>query len=257
MWSTFLSFVLNVVSHWVALAGVALTVAAFFEGAIEKLLQRKTLAHQTLGQILKFAAKNLTFIALACLLFGCFQAWLDEHNNTDEVINGKDGKKEAWSKFNACDKQLASKSTLSDALSGQVGSQQVQLANQQDTFNRCILALGASSVPQPTRTPLRVVRSDLPLQPLKGGEMLYGWILIATTNKAMSPTNILVSCDSKFTTLVATFAGIEQEIGKSVGQINDHQYRRRMASPAWRSDTPLVMLVAGGKELGNCSLKLD
>jgi hypothetical protein len=64
---------------------------------------------------------------------------------------GKEGKAEAWAKYNACDKDRAVAQQSVNLVSSELGQRDGLLSNQQDTFNKCVLALGVKNVPESPR----------------------------------------------------------------------------------------------------------
>jgi hypothetical protein len=109
--------------------------------------------------------KNLKLVAVICLFVGCYTVWVFEHRNAEAAMYGRDGKSEAWPKYNECDKERAVKATLSDSCASNLSYQQSRNDSQQDLFNRCMLALGISNKPQSAIVIHSLAR---PLDPVNG-----------------------------------------------------------------------------------------
>jgi hypothetical protein len=166
-------------NHWLfSFGGVALVVIAIIETARKK----------------KVAERIFWVLAAICLFIAFYQAWLDEHHNTEVVIGEK---AEVWSKFNQCDIERASKSVLADGYSaqikdqrGRIDSQQGTIDSQQGTVSTCVLALAKSVVPEPQRTYF-LVNETIPSK-LENGEFFRQFIIL--TNKSVNPVRMHVGC---------------------------------------------------------------
>lgn len=190
------------------------------------------------------------------LLWSVFAAWRDEHRNSETLITEK---ADAWSKYNQCDKLLASKTSFADGLSERVISLQGQIANQQDTFNRCIVALGVQNRPMPLMLKVKSARTDIEPESKAGKWRL--WILVATTNKTLPSVNGILSCDTQFRLQGLSLAGEDWAMrAGDQGQIDETKVRVHFTSPPWSSDTPLIAAIAvGAAQLGhpNCSMTVE
>lgn len=190
--------------------------------------------------------------ALVCLFIACYGAWVDEHHNTGTVIAEK---ADVWSKYNQCDKFLGSKSTLADSQASQLVQFQSQIANQQDTFNRCIMALGSMNVPQPVRVKVWDVHTPI-TQAVPSGEKFTVWELVVVTNRAVSPTDVLVHCDTPFNAINSSVAGAGPLMNSVFGQTSDREYEVGFTTPAWKPENPILITVAAKDESLPCNVKL-
>jgi hypothetical protein len=205
----------------------------------------------------KVSKRTFAIILGVGFLWSVFAAWRDEHRNTEQVIEGK---AEAWSKYNACDTERRVDDALAKQLSGQVGAQQMQLANQQDTFNRCVLALGQISIPQPlrVRTTITEISSNRlsVVTPNRQSEKLL--LVLATVNKPVSPVKGVLECDSAVSFDTATISGRAPFVSLSKSVISDRKFEFGFNNPVWTEDRPLVFtLVTQGSISPKCDFKLE
>lgn len=259
MWNLFLKFVLNVAAHWITVAGVVLTVAAFFDHYIEELAKRESALHKGLAVALRLLAKNLKFIALACLVVGCFQAWTDEHHNTEEAINGPEGKIRAWSLYNQCDKERFGKSTLVDSLETQTSFFQRQIGNQQDVFNKCILALGLEGARKPAVASIRIATLDSFSVILKSKPDTKIKVVVVRVDQLRKTVNGQLACSSPMQFIEAHLASSEtlRMGGNGSLQINDYTVNVNITGEPWSPDDDLILLIVGDNiSAGACTFKL-
>lgn len=199
---------------------------------------------------IKHHIKDLRWIGLLCVLTACYQAWSAEHNQVNEVLNGKDGKVEAWNKFNHCDAELGSKKSLLDTYSSQVTRQQSMLDSEQGTINTCVVALAKSSIPEPQRYITFRYAPDLK----KASRVLQ---LIVTTNKIKSPVNLMLECETDFTeydTEIVRGQG-ETEIAQAQVRPDGKRGTIHIASPPWTPINPLMITVySNHSELNSCKI---
>jgi hypothetical protein len=147
--SNLILFLGAISASWMVWAGGILRMIPFFEDMVEPQLRKKYpridawfLAY---GNPLK---KNLKLIAMVCLFIGCYRAWVFEHKNAQAAMYGKDGKSEAWAKYNECDKERAVNDSLAKSCGASLSYQQSRNDGQQDLFNRCMVALTQSVIPE-------------------------------------------------------------------------------------------------------------
>jgi hypothetical protein len=144
-------FLQGLLGSWMAWAGGILRVIPFFESLIEPSLRKIPAVDRFLTDRGPKLKTDLKKIALLCLFIGCYRAWVFEHNNAQTAMYGKDGKSEAWSKFNSCEIERLSKSNLVDSLSQDAVHQRTQIDTQQSTVNACVTTLGKMLVPETAR----------------------------------------------------------------------------------------------------------
>jgi len=232
-------FVGAIVAHWMfSFGGVVLTALAI----IEKLRHKDTKVWVFWGA------------ALTCLFISCYGAWTDEHHNAQDAMYGKDGKSEAWAKYNTCDKERYGKTVLVDSLGAQVSSLQTQLGNQQYTFNKCILALGVEGKPRkPTISVYSAKIMGQITTVLPQGREIYDlWSVIAITDVAIMPARGVLHCANKIVlhefdlALPARSinARVRSTTGRSTNSISDTEVGFQLESPAWNESNPLVFGVA-------------
>jgi hypothetical protein len=245
-------FVRSLLSSWMVWAGGILRVIPFIESFIEPWLRRKyprvDAWFVARGNDLK---KNLKVIAVACLLIGCYRAWVFEHKNAEAAMYGKDGKTEAWARFNQCDKELAIKSVLADTYSGQIADQRSRLDGQQQVFNQCIVTLGSVSKPERLIVNgyfIGVLHDELKNSP----DHVGNWVV--ATNRSVSPVQLLVQCGGVITSASAMILGTgTMATGGWGGKFSDHKYGLSINSPPWTPTNPLLVTIhAPAANIGNC-----
>jgi len=258
--SNFFLFLHSLFGSWMVWAGGILRMIPFIESLIEPWL-RKT--HPRIdawfikrGNALK---KNLGAIALICLFIGCYRAWVFEHNNAETAMYGKGGKSEAWDEYTKCDKERAVKTVLSDTYSGTLASQQTQLFQQQDTFNRCILALGQSV--QPAALKVRFRRWVIPQISQKDadGTLTKLWIMLAFPNKTVFPLKGTVACKTPIRLLETTIITDGSVLRSNSTALNDRTIKFDYMQPPWSQESPLAIAIMAKEDTppDNCWLQLD
>ncbi len=233
-----------------------LPVIPFVESLIEPSLRRIPRIDKLLTTRGAAIKRDLKVVALICLFIGSYRAWVFEHRNAESAMYGKDGKSEVWGKYNSCDKDRAVKSMLTDVYSGQIAEQRSRLDDEQAIFNKCILALGISNVPPPATIKLYVTPTTVPIKK-PSGEVSTLSVLTIVTSKSIAPWRTTVSCENNFRVLHSEVAGITTFIGFETEAISDHQYRLGSVSPAWRADTPILMVIASPEPPKGCAVKLN
>jgi hypothetical protein len=239
---------------WMVWAGGILRMIPFLEDMIEPWLRRKYPKVDAWfiasGEALK---KNLKMIALLCLLVGCYRAWVFEHKNAETAMYGKDGKSEVWSKYNECDKERAVKSSLVDTYSGELSYQRSRNDGQQDTFNRCILALSNASKPEPLRQTFLMHSIDQDT-----GKGTHANEIILLTNRTVTPVRMRLACDGEVNSIDAHIQTAQSNVQiAATNQVLDkHQIQFEITSPAWTATTPLLITVYFSEnDIGRCGIK--
>jgi hypothetical protein len=206
------------------------------------------------GEALK---KNLKLIALICLFVGCYRAWVFEHRNAQTAMYGKDGKSEAWAKYNECDKQRAVDDTLTKSCSSNLTYQQSRNDGQQDLFNRCMLALGLKAAPEPRK--IDVYRWKFPATytyPNQG--QVQFWVLVAVADRATTAKGNL-KCDAPFKALTSSLLTHGNAMRADYEQTDSKTLHVEFAYPPWSATNPLVfdVFTPAGQEINSCSFELD
>ncbi len=156
---------------------------------------------------------------------------------------GKDGKAEAWSKFNQCDGERSGLRTLTNTQGNTLTQQQSTITQQQATMNSCVLALGKSNTPEPLKISAKLV--GLPItSEMSGGHKKQVAVLIAEPNKTVTPVRALVECDMPFESLGIALAGETWMTTSGHQQLSENKATWNIDSPAWRPTTPLVVTIA-------------
>lgn len=260
MVENFFLFLGSLWGSWMVWVGGILRMIPFVEHLIEPWLRKK---HPSVdawfvarGEALK---KNLKVIALTCLFIGCYRAWVFEHNNAQAVMYGKDGKSEAWSKYNECDRERFGKTILSDQLGTQVAALQTQIGAQQDTFNKCILAVGLRNSPQPLVATMRFTFFQNVGGTNQLGKKVQARLVIVRVNQLRQSAAGELRCHNPVHLVeaeLATNASLLQ-ISQASRQIDDRTIRVEIGGQVWGPDDDLVLLVtADNISNDNCTFKV-
>jgi hypothetical protein len=216
------------------------------------------------GETLK---KNLKLIALICLFVGCYRAWVFEHNNAQMAMYGKDGKSEAWAKYNECDKERAVNDTLAKSCVGNLSYQQSRNDAQQDLFNRCLLAIGLKAAKSRVINTRVVVLKNAGKDEKNPAISYSAAIMMALTSEPMAHVRGTVKCDRTVHLIQAEIAkggGQKPGIGGIAHVVMAHNYQideRNIAidiqQPSWEPTDPLVVLLYGeGIAENSCYLEV-
>ena len=244
-------FLQAVFAHWVGLLGIALTLAPLVPQRFEQWIERKIVKTQ-------FSFKHLWIVGAFLLVIAFYQGWNDEHNNAEEAMYGKDGKSEAWSKYNECDKERAVKTALADTYSQSVVNQQNLLNGQQDTFNRCVLSLAKEAAPESLQVDVMRWQIDETYHFANVGEVEF-WVLVAIPNKIVSPLRGTVKCDAPFVAARSTLLTHGNAIRADYEQVTPQSAHIEFLYPPWSDKNPLVFFVytTKGKAINSCSFVRD
>ena len=134
-------------------------------------------------------------ILVGIILWAALASYRDEHRNSMALTQEKS---EAWSKFNACDKDRAVSQQSVTLLSGQLSQRDGLLVGQQDSFNRCILSVTKQITPEPQS--LDVQWMALAEHPDQGNKQIA--IFVVRTNKELPEVRHRLTCPFPFTFLM-------------------------------------------------------
>jgi len=191
------------------------------------------------------------------LLWSVFAAWRDEHRNTEIVIGEK---ATAWSQYNQCDKERAIQTTLAAGAAANLAYQQSRNDGQQDLFNKCMLALGATNKPEPARVRVKTVGFPVSNKSPAGKDLAL-LVSIAEVNKNVSPLRGNFKCQIPFTPLAIRLPVASMFSAPQV--VSDREVRVNYLATPWEKDTPLVLTSWVDAQLAKsgisnvCSFKLD
>jgi len=261
--SNFFLFLHSLFGSWMVWAGGILRLIPFIESLIEPWLRK---AHPKVdvwfiarGNALK---KNLGAIALICLFIGCYRAWVFEHNNAQAAMYGKDGKSEAWARYNQCDKERAVNDVLAKSCSTNLTYQQSRNDGQQDLFNRCLLELGLKSKPEPVVIKVSEAAFNANLgKDEKSAKDLRYWVIAAFVNREVTPFNGTFRCAGNFVVrqgrLAISNVRDDSQLNTS-HRLEDGGYRIESVQPStWRPDRPLLFVGISAEPPTDCKFKLD
>jgi hypothetical protein len=251
-------FLHDLFASWMAWIGGILRMIPIIEATIEPKLQKFPRVNRFLETRWPEWKKNLKTLALLCLFVGCYRAWSFEHKNAETAMYGPEGKAEAWSKYNACNQNLAVKSALADAYSVQIGQQRGSLDKQQDTFNGCILAMGLKNSPEPLKIDVMLWKIPAVYTFPNIGQAQF-WTLVLITNKVQNTTRGTLHCDVPFTALRSTILTHGNAMRSDYEQTKPDAVHVEFLYPPWSAQNPLVFSVVTkpDKEISSCAFKLD
>ncbi len=248
-----LLFLADLWASWIAWAGGILRIIPFCEGLIEPSLRSKFprvdswfSAH---GVALK---KNLRLIGMICLFIGCYRAWVFEHRNAQNAMYGKDGKSEAWSKFNTCDADRSNLRNLSSTYSIQLENQRNFINSQQGTINTCVVSLAKLNQSAPLKiTPFYLGVLEGSKQPTVAP---FSANFLLLTNKIITPVRLLVTCEPGLLQAGGGILGTAAMTGGGWGgRFSVKQFGVGFSSPAWTPASPMIVTVYSNEKELKCS----
>lgn len=248
MVENFFPFLRSLGGSWLVWAGGILRMIPFIEDLLEPWL-RKTYPKVDTWFIERGTAlkKNLKLIAVVCLLIGCYRAWIFEHNNAEAAMYGKDGKSEAWGKYNECyadnREYMAERRTFDSQLNDKqkrIDSQQDTIDSQLSTVTSCITTLTKTNTPEP----LKIINRAI----IVGDEKPTTVILVAETNKRIPAYSGKIQCASPFTLIQARMmlgvVSFSPQYHQNSGQT---ELAIKFNGATWDTHEPIVAIVQGAE----------
>jgi hypothetical protein len=254
-------FLQSLFSSWMVWVGGILRLIPFLETFVEPWLRQ---SHPNVEAFLEKHGeikRNLKAIALICILIGCYRAWVFEHKNAQNAMYGKDGKSEAWAKYNQCDKERAVNDVLGKSCSASLSYQQSRNDGQQDLFNKCLLALGVTNKPQPAVIKVSDTSFDVNMGKDKNGKEYRLWVITVFVDKNVMPLRGTFRCAGNFSVLQGRIAGPNNHETSYLGtshRLEDGGYRIESVDPAiWQPETPLLFVGSSTDRPTGCKFQLD
>jgi hypothetical protein len=137
----------------------------------------------------KFPKRVYVWILVGCIIWAALASYRDEHHNAQLLTEQK---KEAWGKFNQCDKERAVGQEAVNLLTSQLEQRDGMLSNQQDTFNKCILAVGVKNTPEPQKLDVQWTS----IGAARDGKQTV--LFLAQTNKPLASVRHKFTCPFQF-----------------------------------------------------------
>jgi hypothetical protein len=223
-------YIKAVFAHWIAIVGVLLTLTPFVPDRARKWAEVRMKA--------EFSLRHLWIVGTVLLSFAFYQAWVDEHHNTEQVISDKSSataEKEFWkAQSYAKDDALRTMTRLLAQNFNTLSGTQNSLTKLSDK----ILDIGK---PAP-----RIVHT-IDLGPMNSAQSnaKHQEQFVLLVNKTIEPVHMLVKCDQP---IVAAGGGI---MGSRMTMLNDLWGGQRAdgswgvgtGSGAWGPESPLVVTV--------------
>lgn len=206
----------------------------------------------------KLGLKHLWIVGTIFLLIAFYQGWNDEHKNAKDAMYGKDGKAEAWSKFNGCDKERAVKSALADTYSGTIANQQMLLNGQQatfntmqGTFNACVTG-NINKLKAATQKTL-ILAAGVRVDPKLGSHWLN---MIVMTNQ-ITLVDFRLHCDVEIGNVTAGIINTSVMLsGRGGGRVSPHDWDISIGAPAMSPINPLeIVMYYNGETSGTCTVR--
>ena len=185
------------------------------------------------------------------LFWSVFAAWRDEHHNTATVI---DEKAKAVGDLGTCSGDLKTETEKSKLLERQNLQQQITTNSQQDSLNRCIVALGSAIRPERLRTEAWYVGTVVEK---RNPQHLYMGTWVGMTNKIVTPIRLLVTCEGNVADVGGWVLGTGGMMsGGWGGRFSPKKYGMGITSPSWTPANPLLVTVyADQRDLGTCKFE--
>jgi hypothetical protein len=176
----------------------------------------------------------LTGIVIGLLFVACFQAWVDEHNNSEELIKEKavlSSQSNFWmGQSYAKDEAIRQMSALLAQNFSTLSGTQQSLSN----LSNKILDL---STPKP-RIDLFALRIQVP--PEQKG--LFARHFLVLTNRIVTPLKFRFTCDHvRLYSVEAVILPPGAMMGGTTPVGDEHSFDVDISMPAWTSDNPLVL----------------
>jgi hypothetical protein len=256
MVENFFLFFRSLVGSWMVWVGGILRVIPFLEHFIERKLQGRY------PRVAAFLAgksddlkKNLTLIAVLCLFIGCYRTWVFEHRNAGAAMYGKDGKSEAWARYNECNADNREYAAISRTFNSQLNDKQRRIDSQQDiidsqlsTVTSCVASLTTANIPERLRVTTRSV-AILWQKPTT-------LIVLAETNKTIPAFVGKITCPAQFFLMQAAMvSGAISSRPETQQTLRQNEVKMDFHGQPWRPQEPIVALIQG-EELtpGTCAI---
>ena len=235
-----------IVNHWLfSFGGVVLLIFAI----AEKIHKKDTEEWLFLGG------------AIVCLFIACYGAWVDEHQNTQTVIEEK---ARETGDLGECKGNSKSTNAQNVLLQSQVNSQQGTLTkmqqgvnSQQATFNLCVTTLAKTNAPVPRSITLLKLQNELPNTTTKHSERM-----VVLTNEPITPVRLFIWCDHTIKTVTlsplgdAVFSGGAMPISSGSPFLTPQVWQLNMSLPTWSPEQPLLVTINYDEDnLGQCYIK--
>jgi len=191
-----------------------------------------------------------TYLAVLFCFFwflATFSAWHDADKNLAVVTRQR---AEDNSKLYQCQSDMRVKSIQADNWQQMSSSFQNAFNAQQTNINSCVVALGKAALPEPEKHTVFGQVLDLH----KSLRILQ---YIITTNRPISPVNLLFQCDGKFSHVDAQLvrANAESELGGPNRKLGSNKQEIHIMSPVWAPMNPLVITVySDDPKTDNCGI---
>jgi len=184
-----------------------------------------------------------TYLGIGLLFVACFQAWIDEHSNSEQLIKEKSELVQQRNYWKA----------LSDAKDQTIRETVAALSKTQTAFADLSNKVLDITRPEPLR--LLVKQNEFASLSQNGKKV---WMLSVVSNKTVTPVRGLVGCEHPFQTIGGVTILGEAEVMTGSGDngvINDHQVRIGIVTPALNPEAPLLLLVLAADQpgLGKCT----
>lgn len=234
-------FLHAVSAHWIAYLGVFLTLTPLAPPNLRKRAEQ--------FMKLKFTFRHLWMVGGFLLFISFYQAWQDEHRNTQVVIAQRQADS---ARANMCELRYKLEDAYAKGLSGSNLKQQQNLevarnllSNQQSTLNTCVVAMAKVNAPVPLKTDVKARTL-----PIKGGPNRT--VLILTANKRIAAHGELI-CSKPFRLAfwVPTDEDAAREI--NVNMPNDHSLRLDIKGDYISPGNPFLIFAIGQTSLDSCN----
>ena len=181
-------------------------------------------------------------LVVGCLFVACFQAWVDEHHNAEELIKDKSHLAEEKGYWKG----------QSDAKDQSVRENVSALSKTQSAFAE--LSNKVLDITRPE--PLRIMVKKNEFSPFDYDKKKL-WLLSVASNKAVSPIRGIVSCEHPFEKIggVSIMGETETIATGDIRPVNDHAVRVGVITPVLNPETPMLLTVLAPEDpgLGKCT----
>jgi hypothetical protein len=231
-------FIRNVLAHWVAAMSGIVSLAL---GIVEYFRKRQT------------EAKLFAVVACVFLMPAFYQAWQDEHHNSEILIAEKStavSERDFWrQQAYRKDDALRSRDQL-------LAQNYTALIGEQGTANKAqdsLAQLSGKILDIDKPAPLRVITQSL-AEPSGDGSIKVRYFIVLT-NKTVNPAIMNVVCDQDISAGEGAVVGAKQEMMGIGPVVAKRRFNLSITSPPWSPLSPILLDVHYSGPEPNCGIE--
>ena len=184
-------------------------------------------------------------LATVLLLVAFYQAWSDEHRNSQVLI---DEKADIRGKLASCTGDLRASDGVRQLLEAQTRSQQLTINAQQSTTNTCVVTLAKTAIGEPPNVYVWTVGIGIIKRPV------VTEMVLVTNRRETFRGNL--ECTEPFNVFDWTMTGTGVRMGVGTQKISARQYHLETTSPLWEPHDPIVVNAISDQTLHGCKFTI-